>query len=109
MKDFYDIRELSKRFSFHGVELSQAIMATFHRRQTPIPTDEPFALTEEFASDASKRQQWVGFLRRQKIDPTLNPLEDVIHDIRTFLLPAIAASRAADDWDAEWDPESGWK
>jgi hypothetical protein len=108
MKYFYDIRELSKRFSFRGGELCQAIGATFHRRQTPIPTDAPFALTDEFAFDASKRQQWAGFLRRLKIDPSPYRLENVIEDIRAFLLPAIVAARTGNDWDAIWEPESGW-
>jgi predicted nucleotidyltransferase component of viral defense system len=109
MKDFYDIRELSKRFSFRGAELCQAIAATFHRRQTPIPHDAPFALTSEFASDASKRQQWAGFLRRQKLNPSPCQLENVIEDIRKFLLPVIEAARSGNDWDAVWEPESGWR
>jgi hypothetical protein len=108
MKDFYDIRELSKHFSFRGDHLSQAIEATFNRRQTPIPIDEPYALTEGFVFDAAKRQQWGAFLRRLKIDTSLYPLEHVVADIRTFLLPAMESARIGNDWSAVWDPETGW-
>ena len=37
MKDFYDLWTLARQFEFDGQVLSEAIRATFDRRQTPLP------------------------------------------------------------------------
>jgi len=49
MKDFYDIWILSKTFRFAEDRMARAIAATFARRQTAIPTEEPDGLTSAFA------------------------------------------------------------
>jgi len=46
---------------FDGQTLRLAIRATFERRQTPLPSDLPLALTNEFAADPQKRRQWDAF------------------------------------------------
>jgi len=38
--------------------LARAIVATFQRRGTQVPTGPPLALTDSFATDAVKRHQW---------------------------------------------------
>ena len=48
MKDFFDIRRLAMSRPFDGETLRLAIGATFERRQTPLPSDPPLALTTEF-------------------------------------------------------------
>ena len=40
----------------------------FERRQTPMPSGLPTALTEEFASNAKKLAQWKGFCRKSRIE-----------------------------------------
>jgi hypothetical protein len=56
MKDFYDIWILSRSFDFSNDRLARAIAATFERRETPIPTDRPDALTDAFANDQQKQR-----------------------------------------------------
>jgi len=48
MKDFHDLYSLSRLFSFEGQVLSEAIMRTFERRKTWLPTSPPIAFTAEF-------------------------------------------------------------
>jgi hypothetical protein len=58
MKDWYDIWVLSRTYTFKGDGLARAIVATFARRKTEIPSEPPDALTPAFAEDAAKIQQW---------------------------------------------------
>lgn len=64
MKDFYDVWDLARQFSFEGRTLVDAIKAIFERRRTEIPQEPPIALTVEFAEDPDKRGQWAAFLGR---------------------------------------------
>jgi predicted nucleotidyltransferase component of viral defense system len=57
MKDFFDVWRLAMSRSFDGETLRLAINATFERRQTPLPSAPPLALTNEFAGDTQKRRQ----------------------------------------------------
>lgn len=41
MKDFYDVWFLATEYAFEGPVLRDAVRATFARRQTVVPTDEP--------------------------------------------------------------------
>lgn len=92
MKDFYDIWILSRSFDFSDDRLARAIAATFERRETPIPTDRPDALTDAFAKDQQKQRQWRAFVEGVAHNP--GDLTDVIAEIATFLMPhAVAAAR----------------
>jgi predicted nucleotidyltransferase component of viral defense system len=51
MKDFYDVFLLSRTRDFDGDTLARAIRATFTRRRTPLPDDEPVVLTTDFLSE----------------------------------------------------------
>jgi aminopeptidase N len=64
MKDFFDIRSLAATRSFDGDARRLALAATFQRRQTPLPSELPLALTDEFAGNPQERQQWNAFVRR---------------------------------------------
>jgi hypothetical protein len=92
MKDFYDIWILSRSFEFTHDRLARAIAATFARRDTPVPTVLPDALTPAFAADEQKQRQWTAFVE----DLAQNPgdLASVVTDLGKFLMPhATAASR----------------
>jgi predicted nucleotidyltransferase component of viral defense system len=92
MKDFYDIWVLSRSFEFADDRLARAIAATFARRDTPVPTVLPDALTPAFAADEQKQRQWTAFVE----DLAQNPvgLAAVVMDLAQFLMPhAAAASR----------------
>ncbi len=92
MKDFYDIRLLSQRFTF-GPELGRAIRATFARRATPVPEGLPVALTERFALDATKQTQWNAWVRKSRA-PGAATLPEVVADLAAFLGPHLQVARA---------------
>ena len=91
MKDFFDIWLMAQSFSFDDDRLPQAIAATFARRNTAIPVDLPDALTQDFATDREKVDQWTAFVRDISLDA--GPLPDVIERLAVFLMPYAEAAR----------------
>lgn len=85
LKDFYDIWVLVRAQKFKDDRLARAIRATFDRRKTQIPTERPDALSETFANDPTKIQQWTAFIQDVAIDP--GPLNDVVEMLAAFLMP----------------------
>jgi hypothetical protein len=61
MKDFYDLYFLSRLFSFEGQVLAEAIVRTFERRKTRLPSASPIAFTAEFFEEESRQRQWTSF------------------------------------------------
>ena len=107
MKDFFDIQRLAMSRSFDGETLRLAISATFERRQTPLPSDPPLALTDEFAADPQKRRQWDAFVGR--IRGADHPdLSEVIRILRAFLWPALVAAGTNGPWQRRWEPGGPW-
>lgn len=104
MKDFYDIAHLARTQSFNAATLRRAVASTFQRRRTPVPSQIPFALTDEFLRDAAKVQQWRGFLRRLGIEaePELAQVGTVIAQ---FLEPVFGNR----DESGSWSPGGPWR
>jgi len=102
MKDFYDLWSLAANIVFERSALSAAVRATLDRRQTSIPTDVPFALSNDFAANPDKTQQWRAFLGRLGADDKLT-LMTVVADLRKFLLPVLEDDTGLN---SRWDPES---
>lgn len=90
-KDFYDLWRLARDFSFDGSLLVKAISATFTRRGTPLPKENPIALTSEFSSDRAKQTQWRAFVKKSRLDASL-ALEAIIEELARFLLPPLGAA-----------------
>lgn len=109
MKDYYDLIAISRRFDFDGRTLAQAIAATFERRGTPIPTEQPVGLSDRFAEDDQKRTQWSAFVRRTRLPDTPADLSDVLRLVRQFVDPPLSAADAADRFSARWTPGHGWR
>lgn len=101
MKDFFDVWLLSRSFDFDGPRLCEAIEKTFKRRGTVLPDWEPVALTEEFSGNAQKQAQWAGFIRRTKLRDVA-ALTEIVDQLREFLMPAMRAASAGEDWHAKW-------
>ena len=59
---------------------------------TAIPLEAPVALTQAFAFDSSKQQQWAAFVRDLAIG--IPALDTVVTDLAAFLMPN--AQRARD-------------
>ncbi len=109
MKDFFDIRLLSRLFEFDGTTLAQAVAATFARRGTPLPVELPIALTQEFSADKGKETQWTAFVRKAGLSTTSGTLPEVVAELRDFLEPVIAAAREQVPWLTRWPAGGPWR
>lgn len=108
MKDFYDVHHLAASFEFDGEMLLRAIRATFARRGTPLPDEEPVALTRSFLSAPERVRQWSAFLRRSRLEAPAGgaALSD---ELRRFLLPLIEAARGSGTFLARWPSGGPWE
>ena len=109
MKDFYDVWLMASTWTFEMASLRSAILGSFERRGSPIPTDVPFALTDDFLSDPRKTQQWSAFVNRLNPGekaPSLKEVGDVLH---SFLLPCISSRSPTKPDTLSWTPNQGWK
>ena len=91
MKDYFDVHALLHEGAPDASQLANAIAATFMRRRTALPEGMPQGLDDEFASDATKRAQWKGFLDANRIEAPA--LEVVVADIRRFIAEPLALAR----------------
>ncbi len=105
MKDFHDLREISRRFDFEGRVLQDAIVETFRTRNTPIPRERPVALSDTFIEE--KESLWDAFQRR--IDPEQSiPFGLVIEELTVFLTPVIRATSQDVKFNSYWDAGGKW-
>jgi len=88
MKDFWDIRLLSRQFDFDGKTLAAAIAETFATRHTAIPAD-PVAFTEAFIQDETKTTQWKAFLRKNRMTDRADTFTEAVHAVSFFLRPVV--------------------
>jgi len=63
MKDYYDVWMLTGAFKIEPERLRRAIVATFARRKTVIPSIVPDGLSNAFSADLGKQLQWEAFAR----------------------------------------------
>jgi hypothetical protein len=108
MKDFYDLWDLSKRFSFDGRTLVYAIQATFERRRTPIPEAVPLGLSAAFAGDTGHAKQWQAFLNKSGLGGKETTLSDVIQELQAFLLPPLEAAVKQGPFPLHWKAGGPW-
>lgn len=108
LKDFYDIWQIARRFSFEGSILVQAIRATFARRKTDIPNHMPTALSDAFASDRNKNIQWKAFIQRSKLESNVPELAQVVEELRTFLMQPLFAAAENKTFSHSWTGEGPW-
>lgn len=108
MKDFYDVWVIARRFSFEGLQLTEAIAATFRRRGTPLPAGVPVALTEEFSEDGTRGQQWRAFLDRIGQRDGAPGLPEVVQALSRFLMPPLNALQRADGFAFRWPAGGPW-
>ncbi len=108
MKDFYDVWILSRALEFDGQELSKSIQSTFERRETPIPTTPPAALTERFFGDPTHTRQWDVFVTRIDEPSLKEKLPTVIRAIADFVMPPTIAAAERKPLRLRWTPKGGW-
>jgi hypothetical protein len=109
MKDFHDLYSLSRLFSFEGQVLSEAIVRTFERRKTRLPSAPPIAFTAEFFEDESKQRQWTAFNGKNKLYIEAVPLKTVVSDIEQFLMPLVFGVTTQGHWSHYWQTGGPWQ
>jgi predicted nucleotidyltransferase component of viral defense system len=109
MKDFFDVLLLARKFAFAGPILRQAILATFGRRGTALPVAIPVGLSEAFADNPVKQQQWNAFRIRSGLTETHDHLRDVVSALATFLVPPMDTAAKAADFPQTWKPGGPWQ
>ena len=105
MKDFFDLYTFAFNFEFDGLEVTEAIKATFERRETEIPSKLPLALTPEFSSNDDKQKQWNAFAKKLELKVTL---EETVQSIAGFIMPCIGALSTQDPFAKKWNGEK-WR
>lgn len=108
MKDFYDLATLADTFSFDGTTLTQALTATFARRQTPLPTSLPDGLTPAFSLAPVTQLQWQAFHKKAKL-PLTATLFEVAEAIARFTAEPLAAAAANVPFDKQWLAGGPWR
>ncbi|MBG6076638.1 nucleotidyl transferase AbiEii/AbiGii toxin family protein [Polaromonas sp. CG_9.11] len=83
LKDYFDLWFLARHIPFDQAVLHEAIAATFARRGTLLPQSLPLGLSNVFAQDLAKVQQWKAFLRKNKLQAPA--LEFVMDELRPWL------------------------
>jgi predicted nucleotidyltransferase component of viral defense system len=107
MKDFYDLWVLAEQFEFDSQILQQAIVATFHRRNTALPREIPVGLSDSFA--AENQAQWQAFIQRTNLKTVPNSLTEVTRVLNSFLVPLLHASAFEEIFEGKWMPSGPWK
>jgi len=108
MKDFYDIWFMANTWTFDMASLRNAILASFERRGSTIPTGVPFALTDDFLNDPQKTQQWSAFVNRLDPGEKAPSLGEVGAVLRAFLLLCISGNSPTKAEILAWTPNQGW-
>nr|WP_281407691.1 nucleotidyl transferase AbiEii/AbiGii toxin family protein [Mesorhizobium sp. B2-4-6] len=108
MKDFYDLLALSRLFEFDGKLLTQAIRATFERRNTPLPRETPLGLSAAFAEDNEKARQWSAFVGREPLLLRPSNFSAAIIGIAEFVLPPLHACAFDEGFERRWTAGGPW-
>lgn len=98
MRDYYDIRALARSFEFDGDTLRAALEATFERRRVELLSQVPVGLSDEFAGNREKQEQWQAFLRRSLPAELGASLDEVVKEIRVFLEPVLTGDALGKVW-----------
>lgn len=105
MKDFYDIWKLTLLFEYSSCQLRSAMINTFSRRGTELPTTLPYALTADFSQRPEKPIQWRAFCRKNHLSDAPRSFEEVVNRLATFLSPCF---EKLSSHDMRWLPNHGW-
>lgn len=88
MKDYYDVWMLTSAFEPDRDRLRRAIVATFARRGTAIPSLIPDGLSDDFAEDPGKLRQWEAFARN--LSGPVPEFSTMVAQLRDRLAPYLA-------------------
>jgi predicted nucleotidyltransferase component of viral defense system len=83
MKDYYDVWMLTSAFEIDPERLRRAMVATFWRRNTVLPTKAPDGLSDAFGADPGKQRQWDAFARNLTV--AVPELRDIVSELQRRL------------------------
>ena len=106
MKDFFDIDHLSLTHDFDSAKLREAIMATFSKRETELPSSIPLVFTSDFYDNDMKSKQWDGFLK--KVTGKKKPFAETMINIKSFILPLFDDSLNCGSKTYHWKAKGPW-
>ena len=92
MKDYYDLWALPGVLTIEPAALDAAIAATFARRETAVPPVAPPGLTEAFADNRQKAEQWATYAESIGLEAV--SLGQVVTAIWAYLGPSCARINA---------------
>lgn len=82
MKDYYDLWAIPRSLDIAPEELDAAILATFNRRGTVIPSSRPPGLSSEMLEDEAKQRQWRAYAASIELDGVdLNAVLDAVWEL----------------------------
>lgn len=108
MKDFYDLWSMSRELIFDGPVLAHAVHSSFNGRRAVIPQAKPVGLSPEFAQSPDKLKQWSAFLKRTRMDVSMQSLAEIVFQLDVFLTPVLAALAAGAVFDLTWPAGGPW-
>lgn len=107
MKDYFDLWYLAQRAEFEQSTLAAALRSTFERRATTWPQRLPIGLTDDFATDERKRDQWQAFVARNELDaPTL---PEAVRRVCELVAPVLSGDQEVSAPTALWLPGGPWR
>jgi len=105
MKDFFDLRFMGRTFELDGALMFRALSATFERRETALPVDIPYGLTDAFV--VLRESFWRAFLKRNGLVET--DFAETVAELRELLMPVLRAAKDQSDFAKTWKPGIGWR
>ena len=109
IKDFFDLHYLARTFEFDRATLSYAARGTFQKRGTQVPEEVPVGLTPEYWEDPTRAPQLRAFKRRTGIAAGAGPDQQMLEELRTFLLPVLEDVRRDESSTGTWPPGGPWR
>lgn len=103
LKDYYDVWRIQNKYDFDGLDLSNAITATFHQQGRKLVVNMP-ALSDAFALRGER--DWKAFLKKTVYKDEVT-LSQVMPQIREFLVPPIETALGLAPA-MEWFHDRGW-
>jgi hypothetical protein len=109
IKDFFDVQHLAEHRGFEGPTIVESVRRTFARRGTPIPEEEPVALTSAYWEDPARTVQIRAFARRSGIPVNPEVTAGILRVLRAFLLPILDEIKRGAHELSEWPARGPWR
>jgi hypothetical protein len=93
--------------TFEMARIALALTATFEKRGTDVPSDEPEGFTRQYAQQWSN--SWARLSDRFELADDLPSLNEVIERIREFLMPVLGAIGDSARVRKSWTAGKGWR